>query len=66
VVAHRDRGLAITRHNTFINRGDLALLKSEITEIMSFDSYLRERLSDSSIEGLKAWEYGKIVNFIGD
>jgi ubiquinone/menaquinone biosynthesis C-methylase UbiE len=27
---------------------------------------LRNRLSDSSIDGLKAWEYGKLVNFIGD
>ena len=66
MVANRDRGLAITEHNTFINKRDLALLKSEISEIMNFDSYLRQRLSDSSIDGLKAWEYGKLVSFIGD
>ena len=66
MVAHRDRGSAITRHNTFIDKREIALLKGEIEGIMGFDSYLRERLSDGSIEGLKGWEYGKLVDFIRD
>lgn len=41
-------------------------MRHEAGEIMRFDSYLRSRLSDSSIDGLKAWEYGKLTNFIGD
>jgi len=52
--------------NTFIDKRDLALLAKETAEVMAFDSYLRNRLSDSSIDGLKAWEYGKLVDFIGD
>ena len=66
MVAHRDRGSAITGHNTFIDKREIALLKGEIEGIMGFDSYLRERLSDGSIEGLKGWEYGKLVDFIRD
>lgn len=53
-------------HNTFINKKDLALLRGETGEIMRFDPYLRNRLSDRAIDGLKAWEYGKVTNFIGD
>jgi len=53
-------------YNTFIDKRELALLARETGEMTRFDSYLRNRLSDSSIDGLKAWEYGKLVNFIGD
>ncbi len=52
--------------NTFIDKRDLALLARETGEMMAYDSYLRNRLSDSAIDGLKAWEYGKLVSFIGD
>ena len=52
--------------NTFIDKRDLALLASETGEMMAYDSYLRNRLSESTIDGLKAWEYGKLVSFIGD
>jgi len=53
-------------YNTFIDKGELALLTTETGEMMAFDPYLRTRLSDSSIDGLKAWEYGKLLSFIGD
>lgn len=53
-------------YNTFINKSELASLSGETVEIMAFDSYLRNRLSDSSIDGLKAWEYAKLTSFIGD
>jgi SAM-dependent methyltransferase len=52
--------------NTFIDKRDLALLARETGEMMAYDSYLRNRLSESAIDGLKAWEYGKLVSFIGD
>lgn len=52
--------------NTFIDKRELALLARETSEITAFDSYLKNRLSDSAIDGLKAWEYGKLVSFIGD
>ena len=52
--------------NTFIDKRELALLATETSEIAAFDSYLKKRLSDSSIDGLKVWEYGKLVSFIGD
>jgi SAM-dependent methyltransferase len=64
VVAKGDSNLM--EHNTFIDKRHLAQLRHEAGELMAFDSYLRNRLSDSSIDGLKAWEYGKLVNFIGD
>ena len=41
-------------------------MRHEVGEIKGFDSYLRRRLSDRSIDGLKAWEYGKLLNFIAD
>lgn len=52
--------------NTFIDKRDLVHLARETGEMIAFDSYLRNRLSDSAINGLKAWEYGKLVSFIGD
>ena len=52
--------------NTFIDKGELALLARETSEVAAFDSYLKNRLSDSAIDGLKVWEYGKLVRFIGD
>ena len=54
------------QYNTFIDKKDLTVMESEIGEMMGFDSYLQNRLSDSSIEGLKAWEYGTLTSFIGD
>lgn len=54
------------QYNTFIDKRELALLAREADEMMAFDPYLRNRLSDSSIDGLKAWEYGKLINFVGD
>jgi len=54
------------QYNSFIDKRELAFLAQEADEIMAFDPYLRNRLSDSSINGLKAWEYGKLVNFIGN
>lgn len=53
-------------YNSFIDKRDLALLAKETAEIVAFDSYLRNRLSESAIDGLKAWEYGKLVSFFGD
>lgn len=53
-------------HNTFIDKRHLAQLRHEVVEIKGFDSYLKSRLSDRSIDGLKAWEYGKIFSFIPD
>jgi len=53
-------------YNTFIDKRELTLLARQTSEMMAFDSYLRNRLSDESIDGLKIWEYGKLVNFIGD
>jgi len=52
--------------NTFIDKQDLALLAREESEMVAFDSYLRNRLSESAIDGLKLWEYGKLLSFIGD
>lgn len=52
--------------NTFIDKRDLDALAAEAAEIMAFDSYLNARLSDSEIEGLKVWEYGKLLRFFGD
>jgi SAM-dependent methyltransferase len=52
--------------NTFIDKRDLELLARETGEMIASDSYLRNRLSDSAIEGLKAWEYGKLVSSLGD
>lgn len=54
------------QYNTFIDKRELALLAREMDEMMGFDPYLRNRLSDSSTDGLKAWEYGKLLSFIGD
>ena len=53
-------------YNTFIDKRDVAMLRHEVGEIEGFDSYLRRRLSDGTIDGLKAWEYGKVTNFIKD
>ncbi len=53
-------------YKTFIDMRDLPLLAKETGEIEGFDSYLRRRLSDSAIDGLKAWEYGKVTNFMRD
>ncbi|TET37067.1 MAG: hypothetical protein E3J65_06915 [Dehalococcoidia bacterium] len=53
-------------YNTFIDKRDLALLRKETGEIERFDSYLRRQLSDKAIDGLKAWEYGKVTNIIRD
>ena len=52
--------------NTFIDKRELSMLASERDELMAFDPYLNARLSDSKIEGLKLWEYGKLLNFIQD
>ena len=35
--------------NTFIDKRDLALLASEANEMMAYDSYLRNRLSESAM-----------------
>jgi SAM-dependent methyltransferase len=51
--------------NTFIDKGELDTLAAEAEEIMAFDPYLNARLSDSEIEGLKVWEYGKLLRFFG-
>ena len=53
-------------YKTFIDKRDLAILRHEVGEIKGFDSYLRRRLSDKAIDGLMAWEYGKVTNFIRD
>ncbi len=52
--------------NTFIDKRELPMLSGERDELMAFDPYLNARLSDSKIEGLKLWEYGKLLNFIQD
>lgn len=52
--------------NTFIDKRELPMLASERDELAAFDSYLNARLSDAEIEGLKVWEYGKLLNFIRD
>ena len=51
--------------NTFIDKRELEAFASAAEEMMAFDPYLRARLSDGDIEGLKAWEYGKLLNAIG-
>jgi SAM-dependent methyltransferase len=50
--------------NTFIDKRNLETFAAEAEEMMSFDPYLSARLSDSEIEGLKVWEYGRLLSFI--
>lgn len=51
--------------NTFIDKRELESLAAEAGEMMSFDPYLKARLSDDDIEGLKVWEYGMLLSSIG-
>jgi 2-polyprenyl-3-methyl-5-hydroxy-6-metoxy-1,4-benzoquinol methylase len=52
--------------NTYIDKRELPMLAAERDELMAFDSYLNARICDSEIEGLKVWEYGKLLNFMKD
>ena len=52
--------------NTFINKRELPMLANELEEMAAFDEYLNARLSDNEIDGLKLWEYGKLLNAVGD
>lgn len=51
--------------NTFIDKRELDTLADVTSEIMAFDPYLNSRLSDEQIDGLKVWEYGRLVSFTG-
>jgi len=51
--------------NTFIDKRELEAFASAAEEMMAFDPYLRARLSDGDIDGLKVWEYGKLMSSIG-
>jgi len=51
--------------NTFIDKRELESLAAEAEEMMAFDPYLKTRLSDGDIEGLKVWEYGRLLSSIG-
>lgn len=56
----------MTCYSTFIDARDLAALEGEVADMVAFDAYLHDRLCDCSIEGLKAWEYGRLMAFLGD
>lgn len=52
--------------NTYIDRRELPVLAAVSSEIAAFDDYLKARLSESEIDGLKVWEYGKLLKFAGN
>ncbi|MEA1958233.1 MAG: class I SAM-dependent methyltransferase [Chloroflexota bacterium] len=52
--------------NTFIDKREIADLSVVTAGVKSFDSYLGARLTEQEIEGLKVWEYGKLLGAMGD
>ena len=60
--------MAVKRNtvNTFIDKRELDYLSSQTQGLKAFDSNLNTRLSEAEIEGLKVWEYGKLLTSIDD
>ena len=52
--------------NTFIDKREIDYLSLQTQGMKTFDSYLNARLSEAEIEGLKVWEYGKLLASIND
>jgi SAM-dependent methyltransferase len=52
--------------NTFIDKRDIDYLSSRTQDLKVFDSNLNARLSEDGIDGLKVWEYGKLLTSISD
>ena len=52
--------------NTFIDKREIDFLSARTLSVKEFDSYLNTRLSESEIEGLKVWEYGKLLTSISN
>lgn len=50
--------------NTFIDKREIDYLSSRTQELKAFDSNLNTRLSEAGIDGLKVWEYGKLLTSI--
>ena len=52
--------------NTFIDKREIDSMAARTQAVKEFDSYLNARLSEAEIEGLKIWEYGKLLASISD
>ncbi|MFA5055235.1 MAG: methyltransferase domain-containing protein [Dehalococcoidia bacterium] len=52
--------------NTFIDKREIDYLSSRTQDLKKFDSNLDTRLSETGIDGLKVWEYGKLLTSIED
>ena len=57
------RDMPIETHNTLFSSDDLLRLQGSIRDLRRFDRYLRRRLVE--LNGVRAWEYGHLVNAIG-
>lgn len=50
--------------NTFIDKREIDHLSAQTQGLKDFDSNLNTRLSETGIDGLKVWEYGKLLTSI--